>query len=368
MNRAILSSGAKSMLATIPVALVALARRSLIIGTRPSSRSKYYFAIALATVAFTAGALSAASASSGTLIITTSTTLTEDHYGNILISASNVTLDCAGHLVVGPGESGFNGGIETAGGNSRVTVKRCRVTGFEVNGIFGGGGASDSRYEANVVYGNGNHGMHLDVGTRYVVVDNVSRANGAIGIVLTGAADSWIVHNTVQDNSNWAGIALLEGSHDNHVANNTALRNSIGLLVDNGSNNELFLNSSSLNTSHGAQLSGGASNNVLESNALNRNLIGLEIADNSSSNRILSNIANRNTSEGFKIYASNYNTFTFDIADGNGGVGFLVFGGSSFNVLSFNSGHNNGDVDALDDGSGTGNLWTRNNFGTTFGF
>jgi parallel beta-helix repeat protein len=327
-----------------------------------------YCAAAVVALTLALGILPAASASTGTLIITTNTTLTEDHYGNILIAASNVTLDCAGHLVVGPGEPGFSGGIEVGSGNSRVTVKRCRVTGFNVNGIYGGGGASDSRFEANVTYGNGNHGMHLDTGTRYVVQDNTSRGNGAIGIVLTGASDSWIVHNTVKDNQNWAGIALLEASHDNHVVNNTALRNNIGLVVDGGSNNQLLFNSLSLNTAQGAQLIRGANNNAIELNAMNRNLIGLEITDGSNSNQVSGNFANRNTSVGFKVYASNHNTFTLNLGDSNGEDGFLVLGGSSFNVLSLNSGHHNANVDALDDDSGTGNVWKKNNFGTTFGF
>jgi len=45
---------------------------------------------------------SPAHASSGTMVITTDTTLTEDHQGNILVSANKVTLDCAGHVVSGP--------------------------------------------------------------------------------------------------------------------------------------------------------------------------------------------------------------------------------------------------------------------------
>src|SRR4029077_8657205 len=67
--------------------------------------------------------MSPAYASSGTMVITTDTTLTEDHQGNILLNANKVTLDCAGHTVSGPGAPGFNGGIEVAGGLSGVTVR-----------------------------------------------------------------------------------------------------------------------------------------------------------------------------------------------------------------------------------------------------
>ena len=47
-----------------------------------------------------------ASASSGTVTITKSTTLTEDHAGNIVIETNNVTLDCAGHTIDGGGGTG----------------------------------------------------------------------------------------------------------------------------------------------------------------------------------------------------------------------------------------------------------------------
>jgi parallel beta-helix repeat protein len=327
-----------------------------------------YWTVTATVVALVFVVTPSASASSGTLVVTSNTNLTEDHHGNILINGSNVTLDCDGHVVSGPGEPGFNGGIEIAGNLMGVVVRRCAVTGFAVNGIFGGGGASDCRYEANTLYGNGNHGMHLDFGSGYIVLDNTSRSNGAIGIVLTGATQSWIVHNTVQENRNWAGIALSAGSHENVVLNNTALRNSSGFILDNAVSNELRLNTASLNDSYGFLLIRGGNNNVLESNTANQNLIGLEITDGSTSNAIRSNTANRNSSEGFKVFMSDGNTFTSNSANENGGVGFLVFGGSSFTTVNGNVGHGNGSLDALDDGSGTGNVWTGNDFGKTSGF
>ena len=62
---------------------------------------------------------------SGTLVIASNTTLTEDHDGNIVIEADNVTLDCVGHTITGPGDNGIFFQFRTG-----VTVKNCRVTGF----------------------------------------------------------------------------------------------------------------------------------------------------------------------------------------------------------------------------------------------
>lgn len=310
---------------------------------------------------------SSATATSGTLIITSNTTLTEDHQGNIHIAADNVTLDCANHTVFGPGVPGFSGGIDVAGGLTGVTVKRCNVTGFDdVNGVFGGGGASNGRYEANTLYGNGNHGMHLDSGSGYVVVGNTSRDNGAIGIVLTGATQSRIAGNAVVSNPNWAGIALFDGSHDNIVAGNIASRNALGILLENNSfDNELSDNTATSN-GQGFALFQGAADNILESNTANRNDTGFAIAD-SSGNLIRSNVANRNATHGFELIRSNSNMLTANTANSNGAIGFLASEGSSFNRFSRNLARGNGNVDAMDDGSGTGNVWTNNNFGTTSG-
>ena len=306
--------------------------------------------------------------SSGTLVITSNVTLTEDHYGNISIGADNVTLDCAGHTVFEPGVSGFSGGIEIDG-RTGITVTHCTVTGFNVNGIFAGG-SSNSRYEANILYGNRNHGMHLDLGSGNVVGGNTSRANGAIGIVFTRMAQSRIEGDTVQNNANWAGIALFDGSHNNVVVYNTASANHDGFILDGAVDNELGFNTANLNAGAGFLLiRGGATNNVLKSNIANQNgFHGFVITDGASSNTLQSNVANANVHEGFLLYQANRNMLSGNIGNGNGLRGFLAWGGSSFNTFTENIGHgNHSGVDAWEVDAGLGNVWTNNNFGTTLG-
>jgi hypothetical protein len=63
------------------------------------------------------------SATTGGLVITSSTTLSEDHQGNVLIDADGVTLDSAGHLISGRGVA-LDAGI-FLGGRANVTVKNC---------------------------------------------------------------------------------------------------------------------------------------------------------------------------------------------------------------------------------------------------
>ena len=71
-----------------------------------------------------------ATATSGEMHVTQNTVLTEDHSGEIVIDADNVTLDCAGHLVTGTG-IWF---VILVDGHSGVTVKNCRITAGE-NGL-----------------------------------------------------------------------------------------------------------------------------------------------------------------------------------------------------------------------------------------
>src|SRR2546426_2091990 len=171
------------------------------------------------------------SLSSGTLIITSNTTLTENHHGTIVIDADNVTLDCAGDTVFGPGEPGYSGGINVGYLRTGVTVTQCTVTGFDVNGIFAAA-ASNGRYEANIIYGNAANGMHLDNGSNNVVVGNTSRSSGGIGIVFTKMTQSRIEGNTVQDNTNWAGVALFDGSHRNGGVHKTASQKHEGIILE----------------------------------------------------------------------------------------------------------------------------------------
>ena len=104
-----------------------------------------------------------------------------------------------------------------------------------------------------------------------------------------------------------------------------------------------------------------------KSNTANGNGGGIQIMLGSNSNTIRYNVANRSTVDGLTIYMSDGNTFTDNTVNSNGKFGFVLFGGSSFNTLTGNVGRNNGSFDAYDEGSGTGNVWTSNNFGTTSG-
>ena len=117
--------------------------------------------LSMSAVACALGAGSAG-ATTGPLVITSDTTLTEDHDGNIVIAANDVTLDCAGHTVTGPGSGSPFVGI-LLDGTSGVSVKDCQVTAFE-NGIIAAGWSgpsSGNMFVGNVSFGNVFSGLAL---------------------------------------------------------------------------------------------------------------------------------------------------------------------------------------------------------------
>lgn len=297
----------------------------------------------------------------GTLVLTRSLTLKADHRGNIVIRGSDVTLDCAGHVVRGSG-------LDTEGilveGGSNVTVKQCIVSGFGRNGLLGNG--TGLRLETNWFVGNGNHGAHVAVRGGHVT-GNTSRRNGperpTIGIVATGSTNLTIWANIVESNA-WAGIALLDGTTGSMVTGNTALRDGLGFVLDDADGNTLTGNTANQND-HGFTVK-GSSTNLLEGNTANRNRYGgFSLHTGCSANTLSANTANGNW-DGFTVDGCDGNVLTSNTANTNAHVGFLVGEGSSNNTLSYNTGLNSAETDAVDGGSG--NSWVENTFGTWYGF
>jgi parallel beta-helix repeat protein len=211
--------------------------------------------------------------------------------------------------------------------------------------------------------------MALDVGSGNVVIQNTSRSNGGIGIVLTSMTDSLVANNTVQDNR-WSGIALFGdpsgNTYGNTVVDNTATGNEEGFFLIYAFRNTVRSNTSNLNRQKGFWLT-DSGENIVESNTAvgNKDLAdGIEM-DRSHKNVFINNVVNRNF-VGFKIYMSNENTFTGNICNANGAIGFWVIFSSSYNTFTHNVGRNNPEDDADEDSSSCiGNVWSNNNFGLT---
>ncbi len=344
--------------------------------------------------------VSPAAATTGTWWLTQSTTLHADYYGNIVIETDDVTLDCAGHTIHGPGATDMVAGVFIDGA-SGVTVKRCVITGFtapsfistsgihaadssavtisdntvtgnagqgivlerNVGGVVRGNTAARNgangihtaysngvTVSGNTVTGNAEHGIHIYTTVGGRVVGNTSRSNGSPslgggGIVISASTKILVRGNTAIGNTIAAGIALGIGTTASTVVGNTSDRNGQGFEVSDSNANTLTGNRATGNTYNGFVLWYGVTGNVLAQNTANKNHDG-----------------------GFVLVGANANKLTLNTANGNVSYGFVVVEGASNNTISFNTAHRNAVLDAVEDGSsGTGNVWLRNCFGTTSG-
>lgn len=323
-------------------------------------------AAAIFVLAITAPTAAASTPSPTTLTLTESgiVTLAADHFGSVEIWADDVILDCAGHHIVGPSSGTVSGGLEILGG-SRVTVRNCLVTGFEINGVFGYG--SQIRLEHNTIVGNGNNGIHLDSVSEAVLADNTVRDNGtngpSIGIAVTASEFVTIESNAVSGQG-WAGIALLNWTWQSLVRDNTTTGNYFGILVQDGSNDNAVRGNTANRNTHGIALL-ASRRNLIDGNAANGNInegFGVDWA--SRANTFTGNTANGN-GDGFDLRDATANTLSGNIANRNSETGFRTWLGASANTLYGNTALNNGWLDAYEEDGSLGNTWDGNVFRTT---
>jgi parallel beta-helix repeat protein len=298
-----------------------------------------------------------ASATTGTLFITTDTVLTEDHIGSIAIDADNVTLNCAGHSITGPGDGH---GIAVFS-HARVTITNCVVTGWEqgipvvdsegvvlvrnrASGNPGNGfyilRSADTRLADNVAAGNGAQGVHIDASQATRLEGNTFAGNASWGIVLTGTTGTLATGNVSRGNA--AGLGLANSS-DNIFSSNVFGESweSYGVVLDGSSSNTFFHNQVELNPAQGFWL------------------------EDSSENVIAANTVTSNEADGVVLIASSSNEITLNRVMRNQASGINVGQGSSLNEIHRNLACRNLDGDAHDDGTGTGNNWTANRFCTS---
>ena len=207
------------------------------------------------------------SATMGQLIITTDTTLTENHFGNLIIGADNITLDCAGFSVDGTG-LGISNGIALSG-RQGVTVKNCQVTGF-IHGFFLNDFCFANTFTMNTATGNTLTGFFVFQSSRNHFTMNTATGNDQDGFFLFFTDDNILTMNTAPDNDR------------------------IGFFVGNASGNILMDNTANGNDSHGFFLS-AATGNTLTRNTATGNVI-----------------------EGFFLVSSDGNTLRLNKATDNG--------------------------------------------------
>jgi parallel beta-helix repeat protein len=151
-------------------------------------------ALVVISVVF-AVAPNAEAATSGTLVITSSRTLTEDHNGNVRIARDGVTLNCAEHTIAGTATAPT--GIDLSD-REQVIVRNCRIRGF-VNGIRLADAANNSVLSNNVS-GAASDACVLNGAVFNFVGDNTFNANGG-GCGVVDSTENTFDGNTIWNNT-----------------------------------------------------------------------------------------------------------------------------------------------------------------------
>lgn len=213
-----------------------------------------------------------ASATDGPLTVTTDTTLTEEHQGSIVITADDVTLDCAGHTVRGDG-TGFGIHLD---GRSGVTVTRCMVTGF----FFG---------------------VVLENSSRNTLVDNTASQNVARGMSLTSSGHNNVTGNDISDTNSGdlqlgaGGLVLNGGSSHNSVTFNTVTgTESTGINISDSSSNRIIANVIADSGDTGLGMFRGTFNTLSRNIAVHNGDVGFFLREDSHRNVLRNNAACRN--------------------------------------------------------------------------
>lgn len=196
----------------------------------------------------------------GLMTITTDTVLTENHIGEILMAADDITLDCAEHTITGP--AGFGAGVvnDTHNGN---TIKNCHVTGFVRCFLV--------QFSSHIMLTD-NSATDCEVGfdlgnVEHTILRNSTAISNKSGINLGLSSNSHLFGNEI-DQSVEVGIALVKADLNKLIDNTVVRGQHLGIKIRNSDKNNL-----KLNTACGNGLAGtGAADAALQVGSDDNNL------------------------------------------------------------------------------------------------
>lgn len=194
---------------------------------------------------FTVLALGATNVLAWDMIITSNTTLTSDLIcsgDGILINADDVTLDCAGYTIRGPG-TGSGTGIYSM--KSRGTIKNGVIEDFKYEIYLNSG--NDWTITDNIIGTSSSgkyarYGMYLKSGSGHTITDNTIDLSDSTyaycrAIYLRYISDSTVEDNNI-DGSTYIGITIAKSSSTGNTVQHNNIKNCPqSTASDSGANN-----------------------------------------------------------------------------------------------------------------------------------
>jgi parallel beta-helix repeat protein len=357
-----------------------MGRGIIVVGSRIT---RSVAAIVAALVVSVPGVASADVPDPDVWFVTASTVLGGDWYGSIVIDADNVTLNCAGNTVFGPGvaenseapDDLFPGILIRANG---VTVKNCTASGFGGSAIAIAG--SNATVKNNTVTASGggfgvfgdnnllknNRSIENDVDGFLVQYSNNrlvgNRAvGGTVGFSVEDGTGNEFTRNVAQGSQVGYEIAVADGTT---LTRNVAKDTDSGFSVTDSSG-VLMRRNTARNSGVGFSTSGG-DNIVIVANKATRNNLGFDVSG-ASNVELKRNRASNNVFFGIEVGDSTTvdvvgNHVTRNGIDGGGDGGGMKIDNSTDVTATRNFACRNEPSDAIEQESVV--IWTQNRFCT----
>jgi parallel beta-helix repeat protein len=239
-------------------------------------------------------------------------TLFTDVNETIQIDEDNLTLDGAGHTIIG---SGTSYGVYL-NGRTGVTVRNLNVEEFS-------------------------YGIGLYNSTENSVTNNNTSWNSRYGIYLRDSNDNTLTGNTASDNHE--GIFLRNSSGNTLTANITS-NNYSGIYLHQNCDGTTVTGNTASKNSHGIYLYNSGSSTLTGNTANSNNYYGIQLYS-SSNNTLTGNTASWNHNSGFYLYNSSYNTLTDNTCSYNY-PGIYFYYNCNNNTLTSNTASNTSTITA----------------------
>lgn len=280
--------------------------------------SSLYFCAVLVSLVLGAAASGSAHATSGIMTITSTTTLTENHTGQVRFGASNITLDCAGYEIRFAARQPAGGcgvsGTQTCGirslNRTGITIRNCDVVGAYSYGVWIQGTSTASTVRDSSVTDAG-VGFRVDAASNLQFFNSAAVSNSA-GFEIR---DSTNVMFTSTD-------AVYSTGDGFDINDSTDVRIQYGFVFANGVN--------------GIEFDDSPGSSVLNTEVLNNGQHGVSL-DNSSGIYISANEIHGNVENGLRLQNCDNGTVRYNLVDNNGTCNANQDAASSSNTWTGNT-------------------------------
>ncbi|RLG23223.1 hypothetical protein DRN85_09735, partial [Methanosarcinales archaeon] len=228
-----------------------------------------------------------------------------DNDGVLRIALDEITLDCNGATLAGPG-----GVIGSGTGIILDSTNGVRITGCNIE-----------KYETAI------HAPYLTF-TTFIQIDNnkINSNNG--GIVLYNGSNCMIKENDILNNTGLNGIAL--DGDNNIITNNRIKYNNWGIALG-GVRNTISYNDIS-NNNEGIWMEGATDNTFIENTIDSNERSGVYMEGSDSNTFTGNNITSTGTNNGVFIESSSYNEFNNELVCFNEPHDYYILGSSEGNI------------------------------------